>query len=251
MNAVMGDIDIARVADLVADPARARILLALGDGRALAASTLAAEAGVAASTASGHLSKLVSGGLLAVEQHGRHRYYRFTGPQVGELLESLARIAPVSPIRSLRQGTRAQAVRTARTCYDHLAGKLGTALMAALIENKMLTGGDGIYRTNGRDRLSAPGKGDVDYRLTDLGREKLTQLGVDLTSRTRRPLIRYCVDWSEQQHHLAGGLGAAVLDRFVALEWVRRPRVGRAVYLTDAGRRGLQVELGMPAAALE
>src|SRR2546423_111342 len=129
-----GDADIAKIGALVADPARARILLALGDGRALAASVLADEAGVAASTASAHLGKLLDGGLLAVERHGRHRYYRVAGPQVAELIEALARLAPASPVRSLRQGTKAQAVRYARTCYDHLAGRLGTGLMEALLQ---------------------------------------------------------------------------------------------------------------------
>ncbi len=127
----LGDADIAPVAALAADPGRARILLALGDGRALPASVLADEAGVAASTASEHLSKLVQGRLLKVERHGRHRYFRVASPQVAELVEALARLAGPAPVRSLRQGTRAAAVRNARTCYDHLAGRLGTALMQA------------------------------------------------------------------------------------------------------------------------
>lgn len=241
----MGDADIAKVADLVADPGRSRILLALGDGRALAASTLAAEAGVAASTASSHLTKLVAGGLLAVERHGRHRYYRLAGPRVGELLESLARIAPAAPVRSLRQGTRAHAVRVARTCYDHLAGRLGTALMTAFLDESLLSGGDGIFHADGSDRLSSPGRGDVTYSLTERGRGRLSAFGVTVSSRSRRPLIRYCIDWSEQRHHLAGALGAAVLTRLVGLGWVRRPTVGRAVYLTESGRRGLEDEFAV------
>ncbi|MGH3426822.1 MAG: ArsR/SmtB family transcription factor [Terriglobales bacterium] len=245
MSTTVGDADIAGIAELVADPGRARILLALGDGRALAASTLATEAGVAASTASSHLAKLTSGGLLAVERHGRHRYYRLADPKVGELLESLARIAPAAPVRSLRQGTRAHAVRVARTCYDHLAGRLGTAVMAALLDEGILSGGDGIFRADGRDRLSSPGRGDVTYSLTDFGRRRLDGFGVSVSSRSRRPLVRYCVDWSEQRHHLAGALGAAILDRFVDLAWVRRPRVGRAVYLTNAGRQGLVDEFAV------
>ena len=126
-----GDADIASIGALVADPGRAQILLALGDGRALPASVLADEAGVAASTASAHLGKLVKGGMLRVERHGRHRYFRVAGPEVGELIEALARISPPAPVRSLKQGSKAQAVRFARTCYDHLAGMLGTQLMEA------------------------------------------------------------------------------------------------------------------------
>src|SRR5450755_1704824 len=113
---MQGDADIAKIGSLVADPARARILLALGDGRALAASVLADEAGIAASTASAHLSKLVDGGLLTMERHGRHRYFALAGSDVGELIEALARLAPPAPVRSLRQGTTAHAVRRARTC---------------------------------------------------------------------------------------------------------------------------------------
>ena len=124
---------------------RARILLALGDGRALPASVLADEAGVAASTASAHLARLVKGGMLRVERHGRHRYFRLAGPEVGELIEALARISPPAPVRSLKQGSKAHAVRFARTCYDHLAGMLGTKLMEALLEHDLLTGGDGVF----------------------------------------------------------------------------------------------------------
>ena len=133
----------------MADRGRARILLALGDGRALPASVLADEAGVAASTASAHLARLVKGGMLRVERHGRHRYFRLAGPEVGELIEALARISPPAPVRSLKQGSKAHAVRFARTCYDHLAGMLGTKLMEALLEHDLLTGGDGVFDPDG------------------------------------------------------------------------------------------------------
>ena len=242
-----GDADIATVGALVADPTRGRILLALGDGRALPASVLADEAGVATSTASAHLSKLLDGGLLAVEQHGRNRYFRISGPEVGDLLEALARVAPPAPVRSLRQGTRAQAVRFARTCYDHLAGMLGTRLMSALIDHELLTGGDGVFRASEaeHDRLSAPGL-DHDYRLTQHGIEELSAFGIEFDALPRRrALIRYCVDWSEQRHHLAGALGAAIAERMFELEWCRRIPRSRALQLTDAGRTGLQDTFGV------
>jgi DNA-binding transcriptional ArsR family regulator len=243
-----GDADIARIGSLVADPARARMLMALGDGRALAASVLADEAGVAASTASAHLAKLVDGGLLSVSQQGRHRYFALAGPQVGGLIETLAGLSPLTQVRSLRQGTRANAVRSARTCYDHLAGRLGTGLMGALLERRMLTGGDGRFDPNAaaRDRLSAPGA-DVDYRLTDEGVDALTAFGIDfdaLAGRSR-PLIRYCVDWSEQRHHLAGALGAAVASRMFDLGWVSRAPRGRAVLVSRAGAEGLAQTFGL------
>jgi DNA-binding transcriptional ArsR family regulator len=242
-----GDTDIARIGALVADPARAKILLALGDGRALPASVLADEAGVAASTASAHLSKLVKGGMLTVERHGRHRYFRVSGPAVAELLEALARVSPAAPVRSLRQGTRAQAVRFARTCYDHLAGMLGTELMSAMIEQKLLAGGDGTFdpESSGDDRLSAPGV-DVDYHLTDEGIAFFRSLGVDPEALPgRRPLIRYCIDWSEQRHHLAGALGAALAERLFELGWVSRARSGRAVRVSAEGYEGLRATFGV------
>jgi DNA-binding transcriptional ArsR family regulator len=249
---VPGDADIAKVGALIADPGRARILLALGDGRSLPATVLASEAGVSASTTSAHLSKLVAGGLLTAHRQGRHRYYTLSGPAVGEALEKLMTLAPAAPVRSLRQGTRANAVRNARTCYDHLAGMLGAGLMGAMLERGLLTGGDGTFTPGdgGRDRLSGPGR-EHDYELTGRGRAELTAFGLDLDEleRRRRPLIRYCVDWSEQRHHLAGGLGAAIAQRTLDLGWITRARTGRAVHVTDPGREGLQEAFGLQLAA--
>jgi DNA-binding transcriptional ArsR family regulator len=242
-----GDADIASIGALVADPGRAKILLALGDGRALPASVLADEAGVAASTASTHLSKLVKGGMLRVERHGRHRYFRIARPEVGELIEALARISPPAPVRSLKQGSKAQAVRFARTCYDHLAGILGTQLMEAMIERDLLTGGDGVFDPDSarEDRLSAPGF-DLDYRLTPSGLRELKAFGIDFDSLpSRRPLIRYCVDWSEQRHHLAGSLGAAMAARMIELGWVRKAARSRAVHVSDDGFDGLRDHFGV------
>ena len=242
-----GDADIAAVGSLVADPGRARILLALGDGRALPATVLADEASVAASTASSHLSKLVDGGLLTVERHGRHRYFRLAGPEVAELIETLARVAPAAPVRSLRQGNRGQAVRFARTCYDHLAGVLGTELMAAMLEQGLLAGGDGQFdrRRARQDRLSSPGF-DLDYRLTDTGVEQFREFGIDFAALPRRrPLIRYCVDWSEQRHHLAGSLGAALAAEMFERGWIRRARHTRAVHVSDDGYAGLRESFGV------
>jgi DNA-binding transcriptional ArsR family regulator len=247
LRIVHGDTDIASIGALVADRGRARILLALGDGRALPASVLADEAGVAASTASAHLSRLVKGGMLRVERHGRHRYFRLAGPEVGELIEALARISPPAPVRSLKQGSKAHAVRFARTCYDHLAGMLGTKLMESLLERDLLTGGDGVFDPEGAeaDRLAAPGY-DLDYRLTPAGIRELKAFGIDFDSLPpRRPLIRYCVDWSEQRHHLAGSLGAAIATRMIELGWVRRAQRSRALHVSDDGFDGLREQFGV------
>jgi DNA-binding transcriptional ArsR family regulator len=234
---IAGDADVASVAALLAEPARARMLMALGDGRALAASVLATEAGVAASTASGHLARMVAAGLLEVLPQGRHRYYRLGGPHVAELMEALARVAPPAPVRSLRQGTRAEAVRSARTCYDHLAGRLGVDIFAALIADGHVTGGDGRHDplAAGADHLSGPGR-DVDYRLAPSGRAKLEELGVELPAGDLR--LRYCIDWSEQRHHLSGAVGRALARRAFELGWLRRPDTSRAVLVTEEGREG-------------
>jgi DNA-binding transcriptional ArsR family regulator len=242
-----GDADIASIGALIADPGRARILLALGDGRALPATVLADEAGVAASTASAHLGKLVKGGMLRVERHGRHRYFRVSGPEVGELIEALARISPPAQVRSLKQGSKAQAVRFARTCYDHLAGMLGTELMQALLDRDFLTGGDGVFDPGvaQEDRLAAFGS-DLDYRLTPGGARELKAFGIDFDALPqRRPLVKYCVDWSEQRHHLAGSLGAALATRMIDLGWVRKADRSRAVHVSDIGYDGLRKYFGL------
>ncbi|AEW92781.1 MULTISPECIES: ArsR/SmtB family transcription factor [Streptomycetaceae] len=240
--------DVARAAAVFGDASRVRVLLALGDGRELPASVLAAEAGVSPSTVSAHLARLLQAGLVVARTHGRHCYYRLSGPEVSDVLEALARVAPDKPVRSLRDGTRAQQLRRCRTCYDHLAGRLGVALMDALLGRGVLAGGDGRYRSDdtGLDRPSAPGR-DAAYRVTEYGARFLADFGIDPAGLPRRrPAVRYCVDWSEQRHHLSGALGAALTDRFFALGWIRRAETRRVVRVTDAGRAGLAGTFGVP-----
>jgi len=234
-----GDADIAALAALLADPARCKVLLALDDGRALPASVLADEAGISRSTASSHLGKLTDAGMLTVRTHGRHRYYRLAGPEIADLLERLGRLAPSRPVRSLREGTKAARLRSARTCYDHFAGRLGVAIMGSLLERDVLVGGDGRYdpQRHRHDALSSPGR-EVDYELTESGRAFLVDVGIELPS-SRRPVVRYCIDWTEQRHHLSGGLGRGVMDRFVSAGWVKRASRGRAVTVTERGRTAL------------
>ncbi len=243
---VRGDADIATVAALMGEPARAAVLVALADGRALAASTLAAEAGVAPSTLSGHLARLVEGALVSVEPSGRNRYYRLAGPQVADAVEALARLAPTRPVRSLRAGTHAQAIRRARTCYDHLAGRLGVAVMDALVADSVLR--PEPEPQAGPDPVLGAGRARR-YLLTDHGRERLGCLGVDLDGSGKRPLVRYCLDWSEQRPHLGGALGARLLERFVDLGWLVRAE-RRVVRVTDAGQASLRAELGVDVGAL-
>lgn len=232
---MLGDPDIASVAVAFADERRVRVLMALADGRALPASRLAEEAGVAASTITGHLHVLLDRGIVSVTRQGRHRYYRIATAQVEGVLEALARIAPRKPITSLRQHTRARALRQGRTCYRHLAGELGVALFAGMLGDGWVVGGSGRHDPHSTDRLSAPGRA-LRYRLTARGADRLSAWGV--AAAPDAPL-RYCVDWTEQAHHLAGPVGAAVADRFFETDWIRRTPVPRSVVLTDAGRDGL------------
>lgn len=233
-----GEPDIAAVAALFADARRARVLMALADGRALPAGRLAQEAGVAASTASNHLAILLDHGLVTALKQGRHRYYRLATPGVEKILEALAELAPQRPITSLREHTRAHALRAGRTCYNHLAGRVGVRLFADLISSGWITGGNGRHdRDSDIDRLSAAGKG-TQYRLTERGLAALRECGIPDTALTSGPL-RYCVDWTEQAHHLAGPLGSAITHRLLELGKITRGPVPRSIIVNDQGTESL------------
>lgn len=249
-----GDADLAAAAALVAEPARARILSALLDGRALPASGLAAEAGLSAPATTAHLNQLRAGGLIEVEPSGRHRYYRLAGQHVAVALEALATIAPVAPVRSLRQGTHAAALRAARSCYDHLAGRLGVAVTAALLEHEALVATDGID-----DTVRRPGEplaaavASHPYRLGPAAQHVFAGLGVDLAGQLQasrsRPLMRFCVDWTEQRHHLAGRLGAALLTALCEGGDLTCNPGRRTVNVTGQGADTLHRRLGIDVAA--
>jgi DNA-binding transcriptional ArsR family regulator len=222
----MSDITrMASVAALLGDPARANILTALMDGRALTAKELAFAAHVSPSTTSGHLARLTEAALLAVQQQGRHRYFRLASPLVGQMLESIMAVAGPAP----RAGTAwrgSEALRTARTCYDHLAGRLGVALADAL------TGA-------GHVALSHDG-GEV----TDQGRAFLRDFGAEPAS-GKRVFCRPCLDWSERRPHIAGRLGAALATRCMEIGWIARQRDSRAVTITPAGATGFADTFGI------
>ncbi|MFJ3956874.1 ArsR/SmtB family transcription factor [Arthrobacter sp. NPDC090010] len=238
-----GEPDIAAVAAAFADPRRARVLMALSDGRALPAGRLAEEAGVSASTVSNHLAMLLNRRLVTVEQQGRSRYYRLATQEVEGVLEALARLAPREPITSLRVHTRMHALRSGRTCYRHLAGQAGVALFRRMIAADWVEGDDGLYRPErDGDRLSAPGKGNH-YRLTDNGITALSDWGIAAEHLTATPPLRYCVDWTEQAHHLAGPLGTAIASRLFDLGWAFRGTVPRSVEITTEGSAGLDALL--------
>jgi DNA-binding transcriptional ArsR family regulator len=216
--------NIARVAGLIGDSARAEILTALLADRALTATELAAVAGVTKQTVSAHLAKLVDARLLAVEAQGRHRYFRLAGSDVARLLESLMGVAFRTGAVRLVAGPREPALRKARVCYDHLAGELGVVAYDGLIARGLLADEAGSLF------------------LTNAGAAWLAEFGVDPVhaARQRRTFCRPCLDWGERRHHLGGALGAALLARFYELRWAQRAKGSRVVAFTSAGERTLR-----------
>ena len=219
--------DIASVASLIGEPARASMLLALLDGRALPAGELAYRGDVTPQTASEHLAKMTERNLLTVEQCGRHRYYRLASPEAGLAIEALAALSATSRVRQEQKTT--EPIYAARTCYDHLAGKLGVALADAMAARKML-------EESGRD-----------YHVTPEGCVQLQEFGVDLVciQKGRRIFARQCLDWSERRHHIAGGLGAALASQFFERGWIKRMPDSRALRITERGIEGLQEVFGL------
>jgi DNA-binding transcriptional ArsR family regulator len=218
---------LAEVAHLMGDPARANMLHALMDGRALTAKELAYIAGVAPQTASGHLARLVQGGLLAVAVQGRHRYYRLAGSEVATALEGLMVLARTEPARRrLPSRVRAE-LAAARTCYDHFAGRLGIGIHDAMVAGGHLTVADG------------------GYGLTPAGEAVFAKLGVEgaPSGKSRRAALRPCLDWSERRPHLAGSLAAALACRCFEMGWVLRRKDSRAVHLTEEGRAAIKAAL--------
>jgi DNA-binding transcriptional ArsR family regulator len=218
---------IAGIAALIGDRARADILTALMGGQALTATELAEVAGVNKATTSAHLGKLVEGKLVEVESQGRHRYFRLANDDVAELLESLMGVAYRAGALRLKSSPREPAMRKARVCYDHLAGDLGVHAFDAFQRRRFLR------------------HGDEGLLLTPAGERFVAELGIDPESHrgSRRPACRVCLDWSERRHHLAGSVGAAMLDRIYALGWAKREKGSRVVRFTPAGERAFREAL--------
>ncbi len=225
---------VAGTASLIADPARAAMLTALVDGRALPAGELAYRAGVTPQTASSHLARLIDGGLLMVEREGRHRHYRLAGTHVAQALEQLAAIVPPEPVRRKALTAEARELRFARCCYDHLAGWLGVAVTDALQQRVFLIAGP-----------------DKAFDVTPAGVSWFGELGIDLAALkpTRRGLARACLDWTERNHHLAGPLGAAFLRALCDAGWLRRSRASRQIELTRKGQIELKRRLDIDASS--
>ena len=224
---------IAELASHVGQPPRAAMLEALMDGRALTASELAGVAGIMPQTASTHLARLTAAGLVCVTRQGRHRYHRLATPQVARLLEDVMRVASTREpaLRRLVTGPRDAALRAARMCFDHVAGRLGVAIADALVA---------------RGAVELDDDGGV---VTERGIALLHRAGIALIDdgvrRGARPLCRPCLDWSERRFHIAGKLGAAMCRRFLEQRWVRRLDDTRALELSAVGAAGLREIFGV------
>jgi DNA-binding transcriptional ArsR family regulator len=222
-------VQIAEIAALVGDPARANMLSALMDGRALTAGELAYAAGVTAQTTSGHLAKLTEARLLVPQKQGRHRYYRLATPAVGRMIEGIMAVAVDGPPRHRPPGKFDTALRNARTCYDHFAGRLGVGLADALV---------------GRGHVVL---GDDGGEVTASGVDFLNEFGIDLAAaqQRKRAFCRPCLDWTERRPHLAGAVGASLASRCFDMRWFERMRDSRALVITPSGRRGLAEVFGL------
>ena len=219
---------IAAIAALIGDRARAEILTALMGGQALTATELAGAAGVTKQTASAHLAKLLEARLVAVQSQGRHRYFRLADRDVAELVESLMGVAFRAGAVRLRTGPREPALRKARVCYDHLAGELGVGVLEGMVKSGHLR------HRNGAIELTAKGRAFCEE----------WKLPVAAAPGERRLLCRPCLDWSARRNHLAGTLGAAILERCYELRWAKREKGSRVVVFTPAGERALREHFG-------
>lgn len=220
--------DFSYVAKLMADSSRAAMLEALLGLDGLPANELARKADVTLQTASSHLSKMVEGKLIRVEKHGRHRYYSLANTDVARAIETLIVIAPPVRIRSLKDSSRAEKIKIARTCYDHLAGRLGVKLTEAFIVKG--------YMIEEEDNFSVTEEGETFFR--DFG------IDLDTLRNKRRHFARKCLDWSERRYHLAGSLGHAVLLKLLELNWIEK-LPDRAVKITIEGKEKLYNILGI------
>ena len=216
----------AAVAKLIGEPARAQMLVALMGGCAMTATELATSANISPQTTSSHLAQLVEGNLLTLEKQGRHRYYRLASPEVAGALEGLMLLAPVKKeARSKAQ----KPIYFARSCYDHVAGRVGVALADALVD---------------KGWLIASGK---DFSVTKRGEQAFKDFGLDLDllEKERRHFARQCLDWTERRHHVAGALGAALMAELLGRKWLKKDRTGRILYVSSKGYEGLEETFGV------
>lgn len=209
------------VASLIGEPVRATVLWSLLDGRAYTATELAIVADVSPQSISMHLNKLVKENLLAVEKQGRHCYYRFSKPEVAYVIEAMANLLPTDKMKAVHESADSMSsIKYCRTCYDHLAGKIGVAITEQLLNQKIIS------------------SHEKQYDVTAKGIKWFEDIDVSVSAlkSKRRVFARQCLDWSERKPHLAGSLGAALLAKMLELGWIRRTKNSRAITITSKGQ---------------
>lgn len=226
---MLADADLAALGRTLGDTHRAQFVLALFGGQELTAGELATRAGASSSLASAHLARLLESGLVTVRSRGRQRWYRLASPDVARAIEALLLIAPRQTATGLKAVTRGKALQRARTCYDHLAGRLGVGLADAFEQQRLIT------------------PADSGWAVTSRGEQRCTELGLDVAAmhRARRPFLRPCKDWTERRPHMAGMLGQALAGRLFDLDWVRPTAATRAVLITPLGEQQLLSEFAV------
>lgn len=222
------DLNIAEVATMIGDPVRAKILWALLDGRAYTATELALVADTSPQNASIHLSKLVHSEFLVVAKQGRHRYYFFAGDHIAYAVEALANLVPPNRIKNYSENSKS-GVNYCRTCYDHLAGRIGVLINEALIRRHLITATKNSYE------------------ISQQGMNWFSVIGIDVQRlrEKKRVFAKPCLDWSERRYHLAGALGAALLDSMLTLDWIRKVKNSRAIVISSKGQKELSQKLGI------
>lgn len=219
---------IGQIASLIGDPVRAVILWTLLDGRAYTATELAISTNTSPQNISMHLGKLIQADLLIAEKQGRHRYYRFSRQEVAYAIEAIAHLIPNEKQKKMVSHQHNAAIAHCRTCYDHLAGKIGVSIADSLLKQRMLLQ-----------------KADL-FELSSKGEKYMGQLGINLPElrQQRRIFLRPCLDWTERRYHIAGALGAALLDLMLADDWIRRTHQSRAIVVTARGEKKMQEHFG-------
>ena len=218
-----------QIAGLIGDPTRATIMWTLMDGKAFTATELAIAADTTAPNISMHLSKLVQAGLLCVESQGRHRYYKFSRKEIAYAIEAMTNLLPDAGSKGAAVSEDMPAIKHCRTCYDHLAGKVGVAISDNMLKQKIIV------------------ESDNDFTLSPKGKKWFSELDIDTArlQQQRRSFLRPCLDWSERRYHIAGSLAAALLDKMLMQDWMRRTKNSRSVIVTAKGQKNLYEHLGL------
>ncbi|TJY36047.1 ArsR/SmtB family transcription factor [Pontimicrobium aquaticum] len=216
----------SKIASLIGDKTRSIMLWSLLDGKAYTATELAVSANITRQSASNHLSKLMEAKLILVEKQGRHRYFRLANEKVAQVIESMASLILDEKIE-IKKSAEAKKLAFARTCYDHLAGKLSVEIVTSLMEQKIIT------------------LNDNSFEITDYGKDWFVELGINVESlkNEKRSFAHKCLDWTERRHHIAGALGAAILKNFLEKDWIRRKQNTREVIVTSLGESMLSEKL--------